>query len=243
MSLMKSLTSSALGLFLFTFMATSVLAEGTVDGLSFFKKLKLARAGDQEAQISIAADYENGLNTARKDAVEAARWYREAALAGSVEAQYRLAKLLTVGAAGIAADPAGGLKLLESAAAKGHAPSQNELGLRYQTGNGVKADAKIASDWFRKAADQKLPQAKVNLGLMLVKGEGVPQDRNEAFKQFNDAVQAGDVWAMNNIGSMYEMGWGTTKDVAKAKEFYSQAAAKGNQSAAANLKRLQDKGL
>jgi uncharacterized protein len=229
-----------LGLLLLSSVA---FAEGTVDGLSFFKKLKLARAGDQDAQISIGADYETGANTARKDAVEAARWYREAALVGNVEAQYRLAKLLASGASGITADPAGGLKLLESAAAKGHAPSQNELGLRYQTGKDVKQDAKLASEWFRKAADQKLAQAKVNLGLLLVKGEGITQDRNEAFKQFNDAALAGDVWGMNNLGSMYEMGWGTAKDLTKAKDFYGQAAAKGNQSAAANLKRLQDKGL
>jgi uncharacterized protein len=223
--------------------ATTGFAEGTVDSLSFAKKLKLARAGDQEAQISIGSDYENGANAARKDAIEAARWYREAALAGNVEAQYRLAKLLTAGAPGITADPAGGFKLLESSAAKGHAPSQNELGLRYQTGNGVKQDLKLASDWFRKGADQKYTQAQVNLGLLLVKGDGVAQDRNEAFKQFSEAAQAGDVWGTNNLGSMYEMGWGTAKDVAKAKEFYAQASAKGNASAAANLKRLQDKGL
>jgi uncharacterized protein len=229
--------------YIFLFLAVSAsiaMAAGTVEGLSFSKKLKLARAGDQEAQISLGYDYEFGTNTARRDAVEALRWYREAALAGNVEAQYRLAKLLTSGAEGIAPDPAGGLKLLESAAAKGYAPSQNELGLRYQIGNGVTRDAKLASNWFRKAADQKLPQAQVNLGLLLVKGEGVTQDRNEAFKQFASAAQSGDNWGVNNLGSMYEMGWGTTKDLAKAKELYGLAAGKGNASAAANLKRLQD---
>jgi uncharacterized protein len=77
----------------------------------------------------------------------------------------------------------------------------------------------------------------------LVKGEGVPQDRNEAFKQFSSAAEAGDAWGLNDLGSMYEMGWGTTKDLAKAKQFYGEAAAIGNASAAANLKRLQDKGL
>ncbi len=227
----------------FALSASHAVAASTVEGLSFSKKLKLARAGDQEAQISLGYDYEFGANTTQKDAVEALRWYREAALTGNVEAQYRLAKLLTSGAEGIVPDPAGGLKLLESAAAKGYAPSQNELGLRYQTGNGVTRDAKLASDWFHKAADQKLPQAQVNLGLLLVKGEGVTQDRNEAFKQFASAAQLGDIWGMNNLGSMYEMGWGTGKDIAKAKELYGLAAGKGNLSAAANLKRLQDKGL
>jgi TPR repeat protein len=223
--------------------ASAVSAASTVEGLSLDKKLKLAKAGDQEAQISLGYDYEFGANTASKNAIEALRWYREAALTGNVEAQYRLAKLLTSGAEGITADPAAGLKLLESAAAKGYAPSQNELGLRYQTGNGVQQDAKLASDWFRKAAEQKLPQAQVNLGLLLVKGDGVTQDRNEAFKQFSSAAQAGDIWGTNNLGSMYEMGWGTAKDLTKAKELYDLAASKGNASAAANLKRLQDKGL
>lgn len=233
-------TSATLALLL---LITSVALAQTsaLEGLSFIKKLKLARAGDEEAQLSVAGDYELGANEARKDPIEAARWYRQAALAGNVEAQFRLAKLITKGAPGLQVDKEAGVKLLQSAAGKGHAPSQNELGLRFQNGDGLAADPAQAAEWFKKAADQKLPAAEVNLGLLYVKGLGVTKDHAAAYKLFNDAAATGDSWALNNLGSMYEMGWGTPKDLAKAKDLYREAAAKGNQMATANLARIDSK--
>ena len=41
---------------------------------------------------------------AKKDAQQAARWYREATLKGNIEAQYRLARLISRGAKGLTAD-------------------------------------------------------------------------------------------------------------------------------------------
>jgi uncharacterized protein len=207
-------------------------------GLSFIKRLKLARAGDDVAALSVAQDYENGSNDARKDAIEAAKWYRQAALAGNLEAQFLLAKLIANGAEGLAVDSADGIKLLQSAAEKGFAPAQNELGLRFQKGQGLTANAAEAANWYQKAVDLNHMPALVNLGLMLVKGEGVPQDLPKALTLFQKAADAGDAWGLNNLGSMHEMGWGVPKDLEKAKQFYSQSAAKGNAMAPLNLSRL-----
>jgi hypothetical protein len=209
-----------------------------LESLSFIKKLKLARAGDTEAQLSVAIDYESGINQARKDPVQAARWYREAALAGNLEAQHRLARLIARGAPGLTADGVAAIKLLKDSADKGYAPSQNEYGMRLQNGDGVAADPAAAAAMFQKAADQNDVSAQVNLGLLYVKGLGVPQDFAAAFKLFDAAAVSGDPWALNNLGSMYEMGWGTSANAAKARELYEKSASQGNRLAADNLRRL-----
>ncbi len=224
------------------FLASAALAQqAELQGLSFIKRLRLARAGDEVAQISVAVDYENGTNDARKDPVEAAKWYRQAALTGNMEAQFLLAKLIAKSPPGLPVNAADGIKLLQSAAEKGHAPAQNELGLRLQKGAGVPINLPEAVKWYEKASNQNLVAAHVNLGLLLVKGDGLPQDLSKAVKLFEKAAEAGDAWGMNNLGSMYEMGWGVPKDIEKAKIFYRQASEKGNAMAPLNLNRLGSK--
>lgn len=215
-------------------------ATAAFEGLSFIKKLKLARAGDDLAQLSVALDYENGLNSARRDVVQAARWYREAALLGNVEAQYRLARLVSGGTPDLPQDLGAALKLFQSAAERGHVPSQNEMGLRLQRGDGVAIDVAAAVKWYEKAANQNYAPAQVNLGLLYVKGQGAEQNLPEAFKLFERASATGDAWALNNLGSMYEMGWGTGRDLEKAKSLYQEAMGKGNKMAEVNLRRLVD---
>ena len=211
-----------------------------LEGLSFIKKLKLAKVGDDVAQFSVAMDYEEGLNAARKDAVQAARWYREAALQGNMEAQYRLAKMVSGGALDVPQDMNAAVKLFQSAAERGHLQSMNEMGLHLQQGLGMPIDLVAAVKWYEKAASKNFAPAQVNLGLLYVKGEGAAQNHAEAFKLFERAAASGDAWAMNNLGSMYEMGWGTTKDVEKAKALYGQSMNKGNKMAELNLRRLAD---
>jgi uncharacterized protein len=221
------------------FIASAALAQqAEMQGLSFIKRLRLAKAGDDVAQLSVAVDYENGSNDARRDVVEAAKWYRQAALAGNMQAQFLLAKLVAKGVPGLPANPEDSLKLLQSAAEKGYAPAQNEMGLRLQKGTGVSANPALSAQWYDKASQQNFVPAHVNLGLLLVKGEGVPQDLKKAADLFQKAAEAGDAWGLNNLASMYEMGWGLPKDIEKAKALYRDAAAKGNAMAPLNLSRL-----
>lgn len=199
--------------------------------------MKLAKAGDEQAQLAVAMHYEQGIE-AKKDAQQAARWYREATLKGNIEAQYRLAKLISKGAKGLTADKVAAATLLQAGAEKGHAASQNDYGLRLQNGDGLDADVTKAAEWFQKAADVGYAPAMVNLGLLHVRGQGVQRDYDAAFKLFSAAAEQGNPWALNNLGSLYEMGWGTAKDAVKAREYYRAAIARGNQMAQANLNRL-----
>lgn len=208
-----------------------------LDSVPFDKQLTLAKVGDVDAQYAVGFAYETG-RAGAVDEVQAAKWYRQAALQGQVEAQYRLARLVTKGAKGLKKDPATGLKLFADAANKGYAPAMNALGLIYQTGQDTPADAAKAAEWYRKAADLKYAESENNLGMLYLEGKGLQRDLGEAFKLFDRAAAQGDGWGLNNLGGMYEMGWGTPPNRGRALELYRQALAKGIASAQANIDRL-----
>jgi uncharacterized protein len=218
--------------------ANAWAVDPALEKLPFLKKIQLAKAGDPDAKMAVAEAYETG-NEAKLDPAKAAKWYREAALVGNVEAQYRLAKLVSKGAPGLSADKPTAIKLLQSAAKLGHPASQNLLGQMLQNGDGMAKDEKAALGWYEKSANQNYAVAQNNLGVMYLKGLGTDRDLAKAFAAFEGAAKANDGWGLNNLGGMYEMGWGTAKDIAQAKDYYTKAAAKGIVMATQNLKRLE----
>jgi hypothetical protein len=63
-----------------------------------------------------------------------------------------------------------------SVADAGNAKAQNNLGILYEVGAGVSADAAAAEAWYRRAAEQGLPMGQYNLGILY--GTGPPQSRD-----------------------------------------------------------------
>jgi TPR repeat protein len=213
-------------------------AAQTLDTLPFKKKLALAKAGDEEAQVAVAAAYENGKDV-KQNKVEASKWYGRAADQGNADAQFKLATLFHEGARGLKKSPERAAKLYAAAAKQGHVEAQNWLGYCYQHGLGVTQSDSRAVEWYRKAADAKLAMAENNLGLMYLSGKGVKQDYDKAFELFQRSAKQGYDWGMNNLGGLYEKGWGTEQDMAKALFLYREAAAKGNEAAQKSAKRLE----
>ena len=76
----------------------------------------------------------------------------------------------------IKSDYATAFKECAPLAKAGIALAQYNLGLMYDTGNGVPKDAVQAVSWYRKAAEQGYASAQNNLGLMYYTGNGVPKD-------------------------------------------------------------------
>ncbi|MCA3556093.1 tetratricopeptide repeat protein [Aestuariivirga sp.] len=221
-------------------LATAPAAAQSLEELPFDKQLTLAKVGDVDAQYQVGLAYETGRNVTADEA-EAARWFRQAALQGSVEAQYRLARLVSRGARGLKQDYPTALKLYQDAAAKGYAPAMDALGQAYQQGRGAGVDLTLAAEWYQKAADQKLADAQNNLGMLYLEGKGVARDLDKAFSLFQAAAAQRDPWGLNNLGGMYEMGWGAAADKTRALDLYQQALAAGNDRAQANIERLQGK--
>lgn len=83
------------------------------------------------------------------------------------------------------------VRLIRTAALRGHAISQNALGTMYFKGIGVPVDFVRAREWFQKAADQRYPFALYNLGVIFRDGLGVPVDTTLAASYFMAAKAAG----------------------------------------------------
>ena len=98
-------------------------------------------------------------------------------------------------------------------AAAGNVKAQNELGWRYNSGNGTAKDQATAVIWFRKAADKGYPNAQRNLGLAYLFGEGVAEDQATAVKWLTLAAKQEDPSAEYYLGQCYQNGFGVTKDI------------------------------
>jgi TPR repeat protein len=75
-----------------------------------------------------------------------------------------------------------------TAAEKGLAEAQSNLGYKYETGRGVPQNDTEAANWYRRAAEQGLAAAQSNLGAEYETGQGVPQDYVLAYFWFSLAA-------------------------------------------------------
>ena len=76
-------------------------------------------------------------------------------------------------------------------AKQGNVSAQFNLGLMYETGQGVPKDYKTAVKWYRLAAEQGHPKSQYNLGVMYDNGQGVLQDYVRAHMWYNIAAISG----------------------------------------------------
>ena len=98
---------------------------------------------------------------------------------------------------------------------KGIAEAQINLGMMFESGQGVPQDFNEAIRWYLLAADQKLikaqeklnlllkkaaePQINLSLGMMFENGQGVPQDFNEAIRWYRLAADQGLIKAQKKL--------------------------------------------
>lgn len=113
--------------------------------------LAQARRGDAVAAEMLAAQYETGAGMPR-NLSEAARWYRQAAEAGSRNAQFAIGQFLETGT-GITADAAAAARWYLKAARQRHAGAAINLAGMLATGRGVAADRLSAYRLLLQAQD------------------------------------------------------------------------------------------
>ena len=91
-------------------------------------------------------------------------------------------------------DPARGLRYLNESAERGDIYGYNNLGLVYMNGlGGQEKDAKVALDWFTKAADGGHPNAPGNIGQLIASGAlGKNADLGQAVEWFDKGLDRGD---------------------------------------------------
>ena len=195
--------------------------------------LDLAKGGDADAQFNVAALYDNGWGVER-DVKKAALWYGRAAARNIAPAELVLAHMLRRGEIG-APDGEQALRHLRSAAHRGSARAQFELGVAYDRGVGVTQNYATAAIWYEKAAAQGLTEAIYNLATLFDEGLGAPKDHAAALAWYRQAARAGNALAENNIGNLHEKGLGVPQDYVRAVGWYAKAAARGLAIAQNNL--------
>jgi hypothetical protein len=158
---------------------------------------------------------------------EVAAFIREAAEAGSAEAQARFGQMLLDGD-GVDADSRQALHWFERAAGQGHVEAINMVGRCHDLGWGTVVDKARAAAWFEAAARRGLTWGMYNYATALALGAGVAEDRPQALDWFRRAAAQGNAKAINFIGSFHEDGWVVERDLGEAARCYQRAAEGGD---------------
>ena len=110
----------------------------------------------------------------------------------------------------------------------GNAAAQRNIGHLYRLGLGVPKDLKVATNWYRLAADQGLSRAQANLGVMYLRGEGVARDPAKAADWFKKAAKQGHVISQYNLALLLEQGYGVPRNMREAAKWFAAASDGGH---------------
>lgn len=124
----------------------------------FEEALRLAEAGDPEAQLAVGNSYVEGIEVVKNDQ-EAAKWYRMAAEQGNVFAQIFLGHIYNSGRA-VGESDQEGAKWIRLAAQQGDSFAQYYLGDMYEKGLGVVQNITKAYIWYSIATAKGDAQAR-----------------------------------------------------------------------------------
>ena len=114
-------------------------------------------------------------------------------------------------------------------AQKGEAKAQNELGLRFERGWGVRQDDTEAIHWFHSSAERGDADGQFNLGRIYSRPHAERSARpGEAMYWLRRAVAQDHAKALGYLGNMHAYGIGVRKDLAKAADWYRRAAERGD---------------
>jgi TPR repeat protein len=158
----------------------------------------LADGGNTGAVNQLGVIYAKGYDAAPPDPVEAAKWYRLAAQAGSPWGQFNLAAALNRGS-GVVKDPVEAVKWFKASAEQGNVNAQFSLGLAYTRGQGVDPDLREAIRWYTKAVDQNDNGAMNNLAVLYDENSDLAPSDVEAVRLWRMAAQRGNTLAQNSL--------------------------------------------
>jgi TPR repeat protein len=127
--------------------------------------------------------------------------------AGDARAQYSLGWAYFMGCKGPPIKTDGGLTMIKTILMK---------------------NTSVATDWFRKSAEQGYAEAQSILGECYFVGTGVEKNECEAFKWYKKAADQGLVEGEYFVGVFYEKGVGVSKDHKEAFIWLNKAAEQGD---------------
>lgn len=99
------------------------------------------------------------------------------------------------------------LKRCMKEAGLGYDFAQNELGMRYYYGDGVRQNYDKAFEWYQKSAEQGDSDAQLKLGFIFYEGEGVRQNELVAKEWFGKSCDNGNQAGCDNYRILNEEGY------------------------------------
>ena len=177
---------------------------------------------------------------------ESIEWLKKAAKKKSAIAQNGLGVSYEIGQ-GLPKDPKKAREWFLKAAEQGYAVAQSNLAQHYMLGSGANKfgidkvvkvkieelpdgggiDFGEAVKWFRRAADQGYPFAKMNLGGLYLEGRGVEQNTQLGVSWTRKAAEADEPLAQFNMGWLYYDGKLVQQDYKTAYSWFSRSAENG----------------
>jgi len=133
--------------------------------------------------------------------------------------------------------------ILERRANSGEAGAQQELGLRYLLGEGIKADTTKGAFWIGRAAAQDYPDARYNFGILLFNGWGVPWNPFEAYSNFRAAAQRDMPEARYVLSMFLTENLVVNRNWEEAYQWAKKAAASGHRPAQEAVADFEARGL
>lgn len=195
----------------------------------------LADSGDAEAQYELGSKLYSGKGV--KKSYELARErYGQGAAQGHIGCCYELGQMLSLGIGG-EPDEARAAELFKKAADGGDIHSMFELGAMYAQGRGVKknyvkamrylrksvqlpaaaAMLEEAINWWRPAAEARIPEGEYWYGVCLINGYGITPDYTVGYNWIYQAALSDHPKAIDAMIQIYENGIGVVADKDKAK--------------------------
>jgi uncharacterized protein len=181
---------------------------------------RAAAQGDANALYNIGLYWDRGIG-GPQDRVRALDLYRRGARAGDDRAAYNAGQMLLIGD-GVPASQPEGVRLIEIAAAKGNVIAHSSLGYIYETGFGVRKNARAALDHYaraEKAGHGAAGQRREQLAAaVLGEGEALERDRRgaAALEMLELACRYGHFYACQRAGRMHMTGELVRKDLGAA---------------------------
>lgn len=225
----------AMGCLGYMYLAGRGVDSQAVTGVEFLRK-GAREERDAHAMYALALAYLNGDGVNQSDS-RAEEWLQKAVQEkGYPEAMRALGGMYQARMNDSSSQLA--LTWFQRAVNAGSVDARVDLGLMYESGQGVRRDAGAAFRWYRSAALAESPRGMLALGRCYHNAIGVARNYRMALDWYRRAVNAGSADAMASIGVLYENGFGVRKSYAKAIRWYRRAMKAGSDVGAVNLGRL-----
>jgi TPR repeat protein len=143
-----------------------------------------ASAGDAVAQLTLGS----WLLYVQRDAAEALRWFRSAAVQQLAPAEYQLGVMYD-GGLFVESDPEEALLWYRRAADHGSPTGARAVGDFYRLGRGAPTDVAEAARWYRRGAEAGDLRSQYHLGQLYFDGAGVARDYASAYVWFTLAAR------------------------------------------------------